>query len=73
MNSGMPYKRLGCETSLTVGLPPTPNNPSASCSTALTSAHISSGARSGYDFRTEEGYGAMMAELKETVGIESTG
>ena len=27
----------------------------------------------GYDFRTEEGYGAMMAELEETVGIESTG
>ena len=27
----------------------------------------------GYDFRTEEGYKAMMAELEETVGIESTG
>lgn len=27
----------------------------------------------GYDFRTAEGYEAMMAELEETVGIESAG
>ena len=27
----------------------------------------------GYDFRTEEGYEAMMAELEETVGIMSVG
>ena len=27
----------------------------------------------GYDFRTEEGYEAMMTELEETVGIESVG
>jgi deoxyribonuclease-4 len=27
----------------------------------------------GYDFRTEEGYGAMMAEIEETVGLESVG
>ena len=27
----------------------------------------------GYDFRTEEGYEAMMAEIGETIGIESVG
>ena len=27
----------------------------------------------GYDFRTEEGYEAMMAEIEETVGIDSVG
>ena len=27
----------------------------------------------GYDFRTQEGYEAMMAEIEETVGVESVG
>ena len=27
----------------------------------------------GYDFRTEEGYAAMMAEIEETIGLKSVG
>ena len=27
----------------------------------------------GYDFRTEEGYAAMIAEIEETIGLESVG